>query len=492
MNGTLRPAFDLAGTLDTISGFMYTYLLVALLIGVGLYFFVRTRALPLRLFKEAIRVVTEPPHEEGEVSSFRALMVSTASRVGVGNIAGVATAVTLGGAGSVFWMWVIATLGGASAFIESTLAQIYKKQGPHHSYGGPAYYIQMALKQNWLATLFASVLILTYMGGFNLLASFNVADAFTHYSWANEWTPWIIGAILAVLMAGSIFGGTRRLTDVTGLLVPVMAIIYLGVGLVVVALNYQNIPAMFSAIFAGAFDFPAIFGGFAGSAMMYGIKRGLYSNEAGVGSAPNAAASASVSHPAKQGLIQSAGVFVDTILVCSATAFILFNADPEALKPYWASSDPAGADMTITALESTLGSWAGPIMVVLICVFAGSSVIGNFAYAEVNMDFLTKGKAWGDKLLKAIVIVSIVLGSVAELKLVWNFADLTMTGMALINIVSIVMLGKWAFGALQDYLRNRERPFVATGNPSMPGELPTDIWVHGGTDLPSGSNAAVS
>ena len=304
MNGTLRPAFDLAGTLDTISGFMYTYLLVALLIGVGLYFFIRTRALPLRLFKEAVRVVAEPPHEEGEVSSFRALMVSTASRVGVGNIAGVATAVTLGGAGSVFWMWVIATLGGASAFIESTLAQIYKKQGPHHSYGGPAYYIQTALKRNWLAALFAVVLILTYMGGFNLLASFNVADAFTQYSWANEWTPWIIGAILAILMAGSIFGGTRRLTDVTGLLVPVMAIIYLGVGLVVVALNYQNIPAMFSAIFAGAFDFPAIFGGFAGSAMMYGIKRGLYSNEAGVGSAPNAAASASVSHPAKQGLVQ--------------------------------------------------------------------------------------------------------------------------------------------------------------------------------------------
>ena len=169
MNGTLRPAFDLAGTLDTISGFMYTYVLVALLIGVGLYFFIRTRALPLRLFKEAIRVVTEPPQEEGEVSSFRALMVSTASRVGVAT----------GGPGAVFWMWLIATLGGASAFIESTLAQIYKKQGPHHSYGGPAYYIQTALKQNWLATLFASVLILTYMGGFNLLASFNVADAFT-------------------------------------------------------------------------------------------------------------------------------------------------------------------------------------------------------------------------------------------------------------------------------------------------------------------------
>lgn len=299
MNGT--PHIDLAVTLGTISDFMYTYLLVALLIAVGLFFFLFTRALPLRMFIEALRVVMEPPKKEGGVSSFRALMVSTASRVGVGNIAGVATAVTLGGAGSVFWMWVIATLGGASAFIESTLAQIYKKRGPHHSYGGPAYYIQTALKASWLAYLFAIVLILTYMGGFNLLASYNVADTFMHYSWANAWTPWIVGAILAVLMAVSILGGTRRLTDVTGYMVPIMAIVYLGVGAVVIAVNYQNIPAMFSAIFKGAFDFDAIFGGFAGSAMMYGIKRGLYSNEAGVGSAPNAAASASVSHPAKQG-----------------------------------------------------------------------------------------------------------------------------------------------------------------------------------------------
>ena len=216
----------IASVLGSISDFMYTYVLVALLIGVGLYFFVFTRALPLRMFGEALRVVMEPPKKEGGVSSFRALMVSTASRVGVGNIAGVATAVTTGGPGAVFWMWVIATIGGASAFIESTLAQIYKKRGPHHSYGGPAYYIQTALKQNWLAYLFAVMLILTYMGGFNLLASFNVADTFTQYSWANEWTPWVVGGVLAVLMAGSILGGTRRLTDVTGFLVPIMAIIY--------------------------------------------------------------------------------------------------------------------------------------------------------------------------------------------------------------------------------------------------------------------------
>jgi len=308
-------------------------------------------------------------------------------------------------------------------------------------------------------------------------------------------SPWATAAILLILCGPIVYGGLKAVAKASEIVAPLMAIVYIGLAVAVVLMNLDKVGPTFSLIVENAFGLRETLGGLAGSmsaAMMNGVRRGLFSNEAGEGSAPNAASTAHVTHPAKQGLIQSAGVFVDTILVCSATAFILFNADPEALKPYWTSSDPAGADMTITALESTLGSWAGPVMVVLICVFAGSSVIGNFAYAEVNMDFLTKGKAWGDKLLKAIVIVSIVLGSVAELKLVWNFADLTMTGMALINIVSIVMLGKWAFGALQDYLRNRERPFVATGNPSMPGELPTDIWVHGGTDLPSGSNAAVS
>lgn len=476
MNGTLRPAFDLAGTLDTISGFMYTYLLVALLIGVGLYFFIRTRALPLRLFKEAIRVVTEPPVEEGEVSSFRALMVSTASRVGVGNIAGVATAVTLGGAGAVFWMWVIATLGGASAFIESTLAQIYKKQGPHHSYGGPAYYIQTALKQNWLATLFASVLILTYMGGFNLLASFNVADAFTQYSWANEWTPWIIGAILAILMAGSIFGGTRRLTDVTGLLVPVMAIIYLGVGLVVVALNYQNIPAMFSAIFAGAFDFPAIFGGFAGSAMMYGIKRGLYSNEAGVGSAPNAAASASVSHPAKQGLVQMLSVFIDTMVICTLTAFVVLSSGVGN------DNGVTGAPLVKDAMATVLGQPVAQVFVsVALFLFAFTTLVGNFYYAEVNFRFLLRNKNmkhWMLTVFRTVAALLVFAGALLKFEVAWNLGDILMGLMALINLPVIVILGNQAIRCANDYVAQRkaglEPHFKASSIGLNPDEL--DFW----------------
>ena len=476
MNGTLRPAFDLAGTLDTISGFMYTYVLVALLIGVGLYFFIRTRALPLRLFKEAIRVVTEPPQEEGEVSSFRALMVSTASRVGVGNIAGVATAVATGGPGAVFWMWLIATLGGASAFIESTLAQIYKKQGPHHSYGGPAYYIQTALKQNWLATLFASVLILTYMGGFNLLASFNVADAFTQYSWANDWTPWIVGTILAILMAGSIFGGTRRLTDVTGLLVPVMAIIYLGVGFVVIVLNYQNIPAMFAAIFRGAFDFPAIFGGFAGSAMMLGIKRGLYSNEAGVGSAPNAAASASVSHPAKQGLVQMLSVFIDTMVICTLTAFVVLSSGVGS------DGGVTGAPLVKDAMATVLGQSVAQVFIsVALFLFAFTTLVGNFYYAEVNFRFLMRNKNlkhWMLSIFRTVAALLVFAGALLKFEVAWNLGDILMGLMALINLPVIIILGNQAIRCANDYVTQRkaglEPHFKASSIGLNPDEL--DFW----------------
>ena len=476
MSETLRPAFNLAGTLDTISGFMYTYVLVALLIGAGLYFFIRTRALPLRLFKEAVRVVAEPPHEEGEVSSFRALMVSTASRVGVGNIAGVATAVAAGGAGSVFWMWVIATLGGASAFIESTLAQIYKKQGPHHSYGGPAYYIQTALKQNWLATLFASVLILTYMVGFNLLASFNVADTFTEYSWANDWTPWIVGVVLAVLMAGSIFGGTRRLTDVTGVLVPIMAIIYLGVGLVVVALNYQNIPAMFAAIFKGAFDFHAIFGGFAGSAMMYGIKRGLYSNEAGVGSAPNAAASASVSHPAKQGLVQMLSVFIDTMVICTLTAFVVLSSGVGE------DGGVTGAPLVKDAMATVLGQSVAQVFIsVALFLFAFTTLVGNFYYAEVNFRFLMRNKHmqhWMLSIFRGVAALLVFAGALLKFEVAWNLGDILMGLMALINLPVIVILGNHAIRCANDYVAQRkaglEPHFKASSIGLNPDEL--DFW----------------
>ena len=480
--------------ISTTNNWITTHILIVMLIGAGIYFTIRTGFVQIRLFGQMVKQVFDSRDVDGDgISSFQAFAIGIASRVGTGNIAGVAIAVTLGGPGAVFWMWLVAFLGMATAFIEATLAQLFKIRWHDGTFrGGPAFYIQRGLGSRTWGVVFALFLICSFGISFEMVQANTIAATLeTQF----KMSPWATAAILLVLCGPIVYGGLKAVAKASEIVAPLMAIVYIGLAVAVVLMNLDKVGPTFSLIVENAFGLRETLGGLAGSmsaAMMNGVRRGLFSNEAGEGSAPNAASTAHVTHPAKQGLIQSAGVFVDTILVCSATAFILFNADPEALKPYWTSSDPAGADMTITALESTLGSWAGPIMVVLICVFAGSSVIGNFAYAEVNMDFLTKGKAWGDKLLKAIVIVSIVLGSVAELKLVWNFADLTMTGMALINIVSIVMLGKWAFGALQDYLRNRERPFVATGNPSMPGELPTDIWVHGGTDLPSGSNAAVS
>ena len=329
------------GVINAISGFLYQpYIVPLFLVAAGLYFTVRTGFLQVRLFGESIKVVSEKPKDKRSISSFGALMVSTASRVGTGNIIGVSTAICLGGFGAIFWMWITAILGGASAFIESTLAQIYKHKDPDGTYyGGPSYYMQNALKQRWLGVIFAVILILTYVVGYNMLASFNTQDTFKTFSFYDpSKTPIIIGAILAVLFALCVLGGGKRLTNITGVLVPVMGLIYIVVSLIVVIMNITNLPLVLKNIFVAAFDFKAIFGGFAGSCMMWGIKRGLYSNEAGMGSAPNAAASADVSHPVKQGLVQMLSVFIDTLLVCTATAMMCMCANPEGL-----AADAAGA-----------------------------------------------------------------------------------------------------------------------------------------------------
>ncbi|MBR0376690.1 MAG: amino acid carrier protein, partial [Firmicutes bacterium] len=257
----------------------------------GLYFTIRTKFPQFRLFKESIRVVGEKPTTEGAISSFGALMISTASRVGTGNIIGVSTALCVGGPGAVFWMWVTAILGGASAFVESTLAQVYKKRNSEGgSYGGPAYYIQAALHSKPLAVIFCLALIFTYGVGYNMLASYNLQSSFSGFSFYNEKTPIIIGAIIALLALYCLLGGGKRIVKVTGTLVPIMGIAYVLMALIALAINIRNIPHMFGMIFADAFDFKAIFGGFMGSCLMMGFKRGLYSNEAGIGSAPNAAA----------------------------------------------------------------------------------------------------------------------------------------------------------------------------------------------------------
>ena len=364
---------------NIISGFLYQpYIVPLILVLAGLYFTVRLGLPQFSLFGESIRVVKEKPVNLGATSSFGALMVSTASRVGTGNIMGVSTAICLGGAGAIFWMWVTAILGGASAFVESTLAQIYKKKDSDGSfYGGPSYYIQTALKQRWLGVIFAVVLILTYAVGYNMLASYNTQDTFSTFKFYDpKVTPIIIGAILAVLFAASVLGGAKRLTKVTEVLVPVMGVLYVVVSLVVVILHIGSIGAVLKAIFGSAFNFKAIFGGFAGSAIMWGIKRGLYSNEAGMGSAPNAAAAADVSHPAKQGLVQMLSVFIDTLLICSATAFMcLFSG----AKP---SEDLAGAAYVSASMKAALGGFGPVFMAVAVCLFAFTTLIGNYYYTE--------------------------------------------------------------------------------------------------------------
>ena len=345
---------------QTVNMYLSDYVLVILLIGAGLYFTIRTGLIQFRLFGESIHVVAEKPKEKGSISSFGALMVSTASRVGTGNIVGVSTAICLGGFGAVFWMWVVALVGGASAFIESALAQVYKKRDADgSSYGGPSYYMEQALHQRWLGVVFAVVLILTYVVGFNMLAAYNLQDAFGGFSfYVKGRTPYIIGAILAVLFALCVLGGGKRLTNVTGVLVPVMGLLYIVMSLVVVFMNIRIFPSVIANIFRDAFNFKAAFSGFAGSCIMWGIKRGLYSNEAGMGSAPNAAATADVSHPAKQGLVQMLSVFIDTLLICSATAFMCLCSGvvptPEA----------AGAAYVQASVQQSLGSF-GPIFIIL-------------------------------------------------------------------------------------------------------------------------------
>lgn len=459
---------------SSVNDALYSYILVIVLVLGGIYFTVRTRFVQFRLLKEQIRCVTEKPTDGKGVSSFQALMVSTASRVGTGNIIGVSTALCLGGFGSVFWMWLIAIIGSASAFVESTLAQIYKKKGPDGSYGGPAYYIQTALKCKPLAIVFSVFLILTYGFGFNMLASYNLQSTFSTYGFYDEKiTPWIIGLILAVIVGYCLMGGGSRVIKVTSFLVPIMGVAYILVAVLIVVLNFKLLPDVFRTIFTEAFDIKAIFGGFSGSCVMYGIKRGLFSNEAGVGSAPNASASAEVSHPAKQGLVQVLSVFIDTILVCSATAFMCMCSGVEPTK------EISGAPYVQLALSSTLGKF-GPIFItVAMILFAFTTLLGNLYYVDKCIIFIM-GKIPSKKFMRVYYIIAslvIFVGAGLSADLLWNIADITMGGMTIINMPVILILGKYAFRALKDYDKQRKQgktPVFKAENIGLPHDV--DYW----------------
>ena len=443
----------IANMISSISGYMYSYVLIVLLIAAGIYFSFRTKFVQIRMLKESIKVISEPKKDKDSISSFQALMVSTASRVGTGNIVGVTGAIIAGGPGAVFWMWLIAVLGGASAFVESTLAQIYKKKGTDGSYGGPAYYIKQALKAPALGGIFALFLILTYMGGFNALASFNLTDFVKAYVPSDNATLYI-GAIVAVLYAVVIFGGGKRISKATQVIVPIMAIAYIGVALITIILNIGTFPAVIGSIFKGAFNFSSVAGGIFGATIMNGIKRGLYSNEAGIGSAPNAAASADVSHPVKQGLVQMLSVFIDTLLICSSTAFMVLCAgvDPAAYV------DEAGNALSAAYIQDSLGvnfgAFGGHFITAALALFAYTTLVGNYFYAEMNISYIYKN-ALGNKAFmfcyRLLAVAIIFVGAQFSAGLAWDTADVLMGCMALINVPVCIILGNTAFKALRDY-----------------------------------------
>ncbi|MEE0845788.1 MAG: alanine/glycine:cation symporter family protein [Eggerthellaceae bacterium] len=458
--------------------FLYTYILVILLVFCAIYFTVRTRFVQIRYLKDMFTQLTEKRHVGGDksISSFQAMMVSTASRVGTGNIAGIATAVALGGPGAIFWMWLMALFGAASAFVESTLAQIWKVRGKDGEFrGGPAYYIQQALGQRWLGVVFAALLIICYAYGFNGLQAYNMASALEYYipDYAANGTAVVLGIVLMVMTAFVIFGGSKRISIISSILVPIMAVAYLALGFGITIANIGLLPQAFSCIFQSAFDFQSIFGGFAGSVVVLGLKRGLFSNEAGMGSAPNAAATASVSHPVKQGLVQTLSVYLDTMLVCTCSAFIVLIF---YVKSGGSFGDLNGMPLVQMAINSQVGEIGIHVVTFAIFCFAFSSLIGNYFYAESNIRFITKSKAVLTA-FRVTCLAAIMVGCLNSFTLAWNFADITMAFMAIVNLVAIFLLGKWALKALDDYTLQRklgkDPVFVADAIEGLPV---TECW----------------
>ena len=443
--------------MTTLSDFLYQPFIVPfLLVAAGLYLSIRMGFPQIRLFIETLRVLNEKPVQGSGISSFGALMVSTASRVGTGNIVGVSSAICMGGPGAVFWMWLIAIIGSASAFVESTLAQIYKREDlvTGHSYGGPSYYIQTALGQRWLGIIFSVFILLTYLVGYNLLASYNVQTSFSGYGFYSETkTPIIVGAMLAILFALCVFGGARKLTKITSYLVPIMSITYIVVAIGVIVFNFTNVPAMFATILKDAFSFEAGAGGFAGSCIMYGIKRGLYSNEAGMGSAPNASASASVSHPVKQGLVQSLSVFIDTIVICSATALMCLST---SVAP---SSEISGIPYVQASLHSVFGELGPMFITVAILLFGFTTLIGNYYYTEGCLRFIMNRRPGKIVMTVFRIIASIIVfaGALASAGFAWDSADLCQALMVVVNIPCILILSPIAIKALRNYTEQRKQ-----------------------------------
>ena len=452
-----------------VNDFIWTYILIAMLIAIGLYFTFRTKFVQFSNIKEMFKLLGEGTSSKdkakGQVSSFQAFCIGTASRVGTGNLAGVASAIAIGGPGAVFWMWLIALIGSASAFIESTLAQIYKVKDGDNFRGGPAYYMEKGLKKKWMGIAFSVLIIICFGFAFNSVQSNTITAAFNSTFNANKL---IIGIILTVLTLIIIFGGVNRIAKISSILVPIMAVAYIVIALFIIIMNFNQIPSLFKTIFENAFGIKQVVGGGIGAALLQGIKRGLFSNEAGMGSAPNAAATATVSHPVKQGLIQTLGVFTDTLIICTSTAFIILLSGVKL------DGSVKGIELTQMALVSQVGSWGGTFISICILLFAFSSIIGNYYYGETNIQFITENKVvlYGYRILVAAMVL---FGSIASMDLVWNIADVFMGLMAILNLIAIVLLSKIAIKALQDYTAQKKAGkdpvFYASSIPELGDEV---------------------
>lgn len=456
---------------------LWTWVVLPVVVLLGLYFTVRSGVVQFRLIPEMFRTLTDktPRDSSGQpqsVSAFQAFTISAASRVGVGNIAGVGTAIALGGPGAVFWMWLMAFVGGASSFIESSLAQLFKVRDKDGFRGGPAYYMERGLKARWLGIWFAIILIICFPFAFSSLQANTITATVTATigDGAPSWLPWAIGSAVALLTGLVVFGGVRRIASVTQFLVPIMALAYLLLGLVVVALHVDRLPAVFAEIFTQAWGFNEVVGAAFGYIVLTGVKRGMFSNEAGLGSAPNAGASAAVTHPVKQGLVQTLGVYFDTFLVCSITAFIILVSVPDL------GDAQRGIDLTQGALVSTLGSWSSIALSIIVFLLAFSSILGNYYYGESNIEFINPNRGVLTA-YRTLVVVAVLAGSVVGADLVWNFADGVMGLMALTNLVAIALLSGIAFRLLQDYTAQRRsgRDPVFTRD-RLPDVTGIEVW----------------
>ena len=448
--------------ITTVNDAVWGYVLIFALVGCGLWFTIKTRFVQFRMVGEMLRLLTDSAVSTVEeqvkeqkagvnskhISSFQAFAVSVATRVGTGNLAGVASAIAIGGPGAVFWMWVIALMGSATAFVESTLAQLFKKKHKDSFIGGPAYYIQQGLKQRWMAITFA-VLITCQFGLSNNSIQSNTICSAMHEAFG--WDPLWVGCVIAAVSLFIVFGGIQRIAQVSAVLVPVMAISYVVLALVIIVMNIGLIPHVFRLIVLDAFGIEQIAGGGIGVTIMNGVKRGLFSNEAGEGSAPNVAATASATHPVKQGLIQALGVFTDTLIVCSCTAFIIL------ISGLFRVPQLNGIALTQSALQSEIGS-IGPVFIaVAIFLFAFSTIIGNYYYGEANIRFITPNTKVMTIYRICSAGVMVIFGSLASFELVWNIVDFFMAFLTACNLIAIVLLGRFVFRLLEDYRKQKKQ-----------------------------------